>query len=387
MCLVVTLRVGIVAGEASGDILGAGLMRAINRRHSDVEFVGVGGDQMLAEGLMSRVDLSRLEVNGFIDPIKRLPELARILRDLVRHFSQTRTDVVVGLDFNVFNLLLERMVKRSGIPTAHYVSPAVYAWRRNRTKKIALAADLVMVLYPFEPDFYRGSGVRAVFVGHPLADEIDLSGGSNSERALAREKLGLELDSSVIALLPGSRMSEIELLGDIFLDTASRLAQKIEDCSFVIPCVSARVREALRLKVERFDDLRVMLIERDAQIVLTASDAALVKSGTGTLETMLLRRPMVVTYRLDPITYHVVKVLKQSKFVALPNILAGRELVPELLQGDADPEKLASALLTEIHRASNDPSYFDEFERYHRMLRRDASENAAEAIFELIKVD
>ena len=218
------MRVGIVAGETSGDILGAGLMRAIQCRVDGVEFTGVGGEQMLAEGLQSRAALSRLAVNGFVDPLKRLPDLLRLLKDLVRHFSQSGVDVVVGVDFNVFNLLAERLAKRRGIPTAHYVSPSVYAWRRGRVKRIGRAADVVMALFPFEPALYRDHGVRAVFVGHPLADDIGPDAGSDAARGAARERLQIDEDAVVIALLPGSRRSEVEALGEIFLSAASRFA-------------------------------------------------------------------------------------------------------------------------------------------------------------------
>ncbi len=379
------LRVGIVAGEASGDILGARLMRAIQCRVDNVEFTGIGGEQMLAQGLQSRAALSRLAVNGFIDPLKRLPDLLRLLRDLVRHFSRSGVDVVVGVDFNVFNLLAERLAKGRGIPTAHYVSPSVYAWRRGRVKRIGRATDVVMALFPFEPALYRDHGVRAVFVGHPLADEIGPESGSQAARRKARERLKLDEDSVVVALMPGSRVSEVDALGKILLEAAARLRSELGQCAFVVPCADPRIHRMLSEMVrERFDDLDVRLIAGNSVEAMTAADGVLVKSGTGTLEAMLLRRPMAVTYRLGPLTYRIVSALKSSEFVALPNILSGRRLVPELLQDAAEPEPLALALLAEMRRAREEPGYFDEFDRQHAILRRSASERAAETVLSLV---
>ena len=377
------LRIGIVAGEASGDALGGGLMQAIRRRVPDVEFSGVGGERMLAAGLAPRADMARLNVNGFVDPLKRLPDLVRLLADLARHFATTPVDVVVGVDFNVFNLLLERLVKRRGIPTAHYVSPSVYAWRRGRVKRIGRSTDVVMALFPFEPALYEDRGARAVFVGHPFADEIDPAAGDAAGRREARRQLGLAGDATVIALLPGSRMSEIAHLADTFLATAARLSEALEPCAFAIPCPSPRIRDALKTHCDGFAALDVRLVDGKARTVLAASDAALVKSGTGTLEAMLLRRPMAVTYRLGALTYRIVKALKRSRFVALPNILSGRAIVPELLQDDARPERLAEALLGEMRRAERDADYFAEFDRQHANLRRGASENAARTVLSL----
>ena len=383
------LRVGIVAGETSGDILGARLMRAIKSRVEGVEFTGIGGEQMLAQGLQSRAALSRLAVNGFVDPLKRLPDLLRLLSDLVRHFSQSGVDVVVGVDFNVFNLLQERLAKRRGIPTAHYVSPSVYAWRRGRVKRIGRAADVVMALFPFEPALYRDHGVRAVFVGHPMADEIGPEAGSQAARTAARGRLELDEDRVVITLMPGSRMSEIEALSEIFLATAARLHSELGECAFVVPCPDPQIHDMmsgmlsgkLRGRSAEFD---VRLTAGNSLEALTAADGVLVKSGTGTLEAMLLRRPMVVTYRLGPWTYRIVNALKHSEFVALPNILSGRRLVPELLQDEAEPEPLARALLAEMRRAREEPDYFDEFDRQHAILRRGASERAAETVLALV---
>ena len=378
------LHIGIVAGEASGDVLGGGLMAALKRHVPTVEFSGVGGPRMLAEGLQPRAELARLNVNGFIDPLKRLPDLLRILRGLVRHFASTPVDAVVGVDFNVFNLLMERAVKRRGIPTAHYVSPSVYAWRQGRVKRVARAADLLLTLFPFEPALYAGVGVKAVFVGHPLADEIAPDAGDAPAQTAARAALGLPSQGRIVALLPGSRLSEVERLGAVMLEAAQLLETDLKPCAFVVPCVSERVAAAMRSLKVGYPHLNLHLAHGHAQPALAAADAALVKSGTATLEALLLRRPMVVTYRLGPLTYRIVKALKQPGFVALPNILSGRELVPERLQDDAEPAKLAAALLGELRRAEREADYFDEFERQRSRLRRNASEQAAQAVLTLL---
>ena len=378
------LHIGIVAGEASGDVLGGGLMAALKRHVPTVEFSGVGGPRMLAEGLRPRAELARLNVNGFVDPLKRLPDLLRILRGLVRHFASTPVDAVVGVDFNVFNLLMERAVKRRGIPTVHYVSPSVYAWRQGRVKRVARAADLLLALFPFEPALYAGVGVKAVFVGHPLADEIAPDAGEAPAQAAVRAALGLPSQGPIVALLPGSRLSEVERLGAVMLEAARLLETDLKPCAFVVPCVNERVAAAMRSLKAGYPQLDLHLAHGHAQPALAAADAALVKSGTATLEALLLRRPMVVTYRLGPLTYRIVKALKQPGFVALPNILSGRELVPERLQDDAEPAKLAAALLGELRRAEREADYFDEFERQRSRLRRNASEQAARAVLTLL---
>ena len=360
-------------------------MRAIRCRVDDVEFTGIGGEQMCTEGLESRAALSRLSVNGLVEPLKRLPDLLRLFTDLVRHFSRSGVDVVVGVDFNVFNLLAERMVKRRGIPTAHYVSPSVYAWRRGRVKRIGRAADVVMALFPFEPALYRDHGVRAVFVGHPLADEIGPEAGGDVAKGAARARLQIDQDAAVIALLPGSRRSEVEALGEIFLAVAARLHSELGKCAFVVPCPDAGIHDMLSgMVAQRAAGLDIRLTAGNSVQAMTAADGVLVKSGTGTLEAMLLRRPMVVTYRLGPLTYRIAAALKSSEFVALPNILSGRPLVPELLQDAAEPNRLARALLAEMRRAREEPGYFDEFDRQHAILRRGASERAAQAVLSLV---
>lgn len=372
--------IGIVAGEASGDNLGRGLMAQLKRRHPQARFVGIGGPGMLEEGLESVVSIDRLSMNGFIDPLRRLPELVSILRRLLARYDAERPDLFVGVDFNVFNLLLEGRLKRRSITTVHYVSPSVYAWRRGRIRRIVRAADVLLTLYPFEPELYAGTPLRAVYVGHPLADAIDPQAGSAAGRQKARAELGLDGAGLVVALLPGSRMSEVRMLGELYLEAAALMARQRGPVRFIVPCVRPAIESWLAAARERFPQLDIVHYAGNARLALTACDGALVKSGTSTLEAMLLRRPMVVSYRLGAVTYQVVRRMLRTPYVALPNILAGRMLVPELLQGAATAEALASGLLAELDKADDDPEYLQEFAHLHDVLRQNADARAAEAV-------
>ena len=380
-------KIGIVAGEASGDILGGRLMAAILERAPDAEFTGVGGDTMLANGLRGLAPLEDLAVNGFKDPLLRLPSLNRLLRRLVSHFVNEPMDAVVGVDFNVFNLMMERRVREQGIPTAHYVSPSVYFWRRGRVKRIVKAADVVLALFPFEPALYDERGGRAVFVGHPLADDIAVEDGTDEGRTRARHDLGLAKDRFVIALLPGSRSSEIDFLGGLFLDTASLLVDAFADPLFVLPTPAEHVHDKvvdLLASRQSGRNLEVKVVQGHSRTAIAAADLVLAKSGTATLETLLLRRPMVVAYRLGNLTAWVVRRLQKSPYVALPNILAGRELVPELIQEDAEPARLAEALVEQYQRSRADDEYLRACAHWHRELRQGGAVKAAEVVLGLI---
>ena len=379
------MKIGIVAGEASGDILGGRLMAAIRAKVPAAEFVGVGGEAMLAEGLQAVAPLEALSVNGFKDPLLRSPSLLALLRRLRRRFVAEAMDVVVGVDFNVFNFLLERGVRKRGIPTAHYVSPAVYAWRPGRIKRIAKAADVVLALYPFEPALYRERGARAVFVGHPLADQIEPDAGGAAAKAQARTALDLGASGMVVALLPGSRRSEIRFHGTVFLRTAERLRETFADAEFVVPAPSDGVFAAMHEALAEVPVAGVRIVRGQSRSVIAAADVALVKSGTGTLETMLLRRPMVVTYRLGAASAWLFRRLQKSPYVALPNILTGRELVPELLQERAVPDLLADALAAQHRRAASDAAYFDTCAEWHAKLRQGGAEKAAEVVVSLAR--
>ncbi len=354
-------------------------MQALSAQVADVRFRGVGGPLMLAQGLEPLSAMSTFAMNGFAEPLKRLPALFRVIRTLRRAFLSDRPDVFVGVDFNVFNLLLECLLKRHGIATVHYVSPSVYAWRRGRVKRIGRAADLVLTLYPFEPPLYAQRGVHAEFVGHPLADAID----PIDVTAQAREALGISATQLTIALLPGSRMSEIHAHAELFMQTAQCVQAELGNVQFLIPCVDERSWATVAELTQRFPRLAVQLLRGDAHQALAAADVALVKSGTGTLEAMLFGKPMVVTYRLGTLSYRVVKAMLRTPFVALPNILAGRRLVPELLQHDAQPERLARAVIAELERGRAG-AHLTDFRALHASLRRGANQRAADAVLSMI---
>jgi lipid-A-disaccharide synthase len=383
-----TLTLGFLAGEASGDNLGAGLMEALLKQQvspADVRFLGVGGQRMQALGLQPLADMDVLAVNGFRDPLLRLPKLIALMRRLIREFVAAEIDAFVGIDFNVFNFILEAALKKRGIPTIHYVSPSVYAWRSGRTKRVAKSADLLLCLYPFEPHFYAGLAVQAEYVGHPLADEIAFDAGAPQAQAAARQALGLSADSVVLAVLPGSRGSEVALMITDFLAAARLFSAKHPDTQVIIPCLRPQLTQRIEQALADYPDLRVTLYNGNARQALQAADVALVKAGTSTLEAMLLHRPMVVSYRLGALSYQLAKRVVRTPYVALPNILAGRELVPELMQDAATPQALAQALDQQLQRARQDDSYAASFSQLHRQLAQGANAKAAAAVLRLLK--
>ncbi len=369
-----------VAGEASGDNLGGPLIEALRRRYPDARFVGIGGDRMIAAGLESWFDIEELSVNGFIDPLKRLPRLFHILTATRRRVMDAGVDCFIGVDFNFFNLLLERLLKRRGVRTVHYVSPTVWAWRKGRIRGIAKSVDLMLTLYPFETAVYEDNGIEAAFVGHPKADEIS---PDTDRRSGARRALGYAADDVILAVLPGSRASEVRLSGPDFVQAALRLRAGNPSLQIAIPAANERrasqIEEICR-GVLPPGAWRVTI--GNALEVMAAADLVLVNSGTATLEAMLLRRPMVMSYRLGTGTYAIVSRLVTTPWFALPNILAQAPLVPELIQDDATPENLANALSTLLD-AGEDHELLKRFDDIHRELRRDAAERAAEAVLRL----
>jgi lipid-A-disaccharide synthase len=375
-----SIKIGLLAGEPSGDNLAAGLMAALREQLQPelVEFIGVGGPGMAAQGLQSLAPFEALAVNGFKEPLLRLPQLWRLYRRLAQIMQAEKVDFFIGVDFNVFNFLLEGRLRKAGIATAHYVSPSVYAWRRGRTKKVARCADLLFCLYPFEPKFYSELPLRAVFVGHPLAESIDLHAGDSEARQRARSQLQIAPDDLVLAVLPGSRGSEVALMLEPFLQAAELLTQRITDrpMSLVIPCVNPARRQQIEQGLQQFPTLRVALVDGDARSALVASDVAMIKSGTSTLEAMLLRRPMVVSYRLGKFSYRIANRLVNTPFIALPNILADKSLVPELIQDAATPSALAGAVLEQLESATNkskESVVMRSFAQMHKQLREGES--------------
>lgn len=375
------LRVGVLVGEASGDLLGEALMRSIREIHPDTVFEGIGGPRMQAEGCRSLYPMERLSLVGIVEVLKHLPELLLLRRRLTHHFRTNPPDVFIGVDAPDFNLSLERSLRDVGIPVVHYVSPTVWAWRSYRVHKLARAADLVLTLFPFEAEFLKANQVPVRFVGHPLFDVIPLE----SDPEPARRALGLPPDCELVALLPGSRVNEVRNLAEIFLRAAAWLLERRPGLRFAVPLTSSATRaifeERLRHTAPR---LPIAMLDGQSHTVMQASNAVLVASGTATLEAMLLKRPMVVAYRLAPLSYQIIKRLIRVSTVSPPNLLTGRPLVPEFIQDAATPQRLGAAVLEFLQ----DPERTDEMRRtfaeLHRTLRRDSSRCAAEAVFRLI---
>ena len=359
-------------------------MRSLAGRLPRPRFVGIGGAAMRAAGLEPMAAFDLLAVNGFREPLVKLPSLLRLLLRLRRELLAQPIDLFIGVDFNVFNLLLEAKLKRAGVPTVHYVSPAVYAWRPGRVKRIGRSADVLLALYPFEPALYAGAGVRVVFVGHPLADAIPLDGGSAANRQAARAALGLTAEETVIALLPGSRVSEVRRHMDLLLEAAELIDRRLGGAAFLAPCPRAALAAELERRRTRRSAVKLQILQGDARQALTACDGAIVKSGTGALEALLLRRPMAIMYRLGTLSYGLARLLVRTQFVGLPNLLAGRRLVPELLQRQATPTVLAAALLEELDKTSAQAETLATFAALHEQLRRNANERAADAVTALL---
>ena len=369
------LRIALVAGEASGDILGAGLMRALKAQHPAVEFIGVGGPLMQAEGLESYFPMERLSVMGLVEVLGRLRELLARRKKLIQTLIEEKPDVFIGIDAPDFTLNIELKLRQAGIKTVHYVSPSVWAWRQKRVLKIREGCDLMLTLLPFEARFYEEKGVPVRFVGHTLADTIPLE----ADRAAARQALNLPA-GPLVALMPGSRGGEVSRLGGLFFDAAERLRAMRPGVRFVLPCASPQRRVQLE-ELLAGRDLPVTLLDGQSHQALAACDAVLIASGTATLEALLYKRPMVVAYRLAPLTFWILKRMVKSPYVSLPNLLAQRLLVPELLQDDATAEALATTLSPLIDGGEEQTRGFDEI---HRTLRRDASNQAADAVLTLI---
>lgn len=370
------LTVALVAGEASGDILGSGLMRALKARHPGIRFIGVGGPLMEAEGMQSDFPMERLSVMGLVEVLGRLRELLRRRKDLIERLIEQRPDVFIGIDAPDFTLNIELKLRQAGIKTVHYVSPSVWAWRQKRVLKIREGCDLMLTLLPFEARFYEEQGVPVKFVGHPLADTVPLA----VDRLAARVQLGFAADVPVVALMPGSRGGEVGRLGELFLDAAQRLLSRRPDLRFVIPCASAPRRVQLEAMLAG-RALPVTLLDGQSHTALAACNAVLIASGTATLEALLYKRPMVVAYRLSTVTFWILKRMVKSPYVSLPNLLAQRFLVPELLQDAATAEALADTLLPLINDGTKQTQAFDAI---HRTLRLDASNQAAEAVLALL---
>ena len=377
-------RFALVAGEASGDQLGAGLVEALKQRYPDAEFAGIGGQAMRAAGMDTWHDAGELAVMGLAEVLRHLPRLLRLRRELRERVMAWRPEVFIGIDAPDFNLGVERWLKRRGVRTVHYVSPSVWAWREQRAEKIGASADLVLCLFPMEPAIYERHGVAARFVGHPLADAIPLE----PDRAAAREALDIAFHAPVLALLPGSRLGEIQRMLPVFLEAAAQVASDVPDLQIVIPAANPACRTAIEASLAgfRLPASGFRILDGQAQRAMIASDVVLLASGTAALEAMLCKRPMVVGHRIAPLTHFLVRKLGllRSRFVSLPNVLAGEEVVPELLQDDCTADRLAAAVGQWFAQPEAMAALRPRFRAIHESLRRDASQAAAEAIAGLL---
>ena len=375
-------RVVIVAGETSGDNLAAGLIRALRARRPGLTFEGIAGPSMVAAGCRAWDSIERLSVMGLFEVVSHLPRLLAVRRRVLELAADPPPLAFIGVDYPEFNLALATRLHERGVPTVQYVSPQVWAWRQGRVRRMTRFLDLVLCLLPFEKRFYDGAGLAAEFVGHPLADRIPLE----PDRWAARARLGLPAEPTVVALLPGSRRGEVERLAADFLGAAALIAARRPDVRFVAPMANPGAREIFERHLKGHPGLDILVSDGQSEAALTAADCVLVASGTATLETLLCKRPMVVAYRVGRATAAVFRAFGMMKapFFAQPNLLAGRRVVPELLQEEVTPARLAAEILAWLDDPPRAAAAVEEFRRIHAELRRGASERAAEAVLALL---
>lgn len=373
-----TRRVAIVAGEASGDQLGASLIRAVRTRVPDARFSGIAGPKMIAEGAETWVPMEKLSVRGYVEVLKSLPELLRIRREVTDRILAERPDLVIGVDAPDFTLAVESKAKRAGIPAVHYVSPSIWAWRAGRIHAIGRAVDRVLTVFPFEKPLYDKAGIAATYVGHPFADQVPLV----PDRAEARAQLRVGPGVPLVALLPGSRQSELLAHADLFIETARRLADKRPGIRFVVPLATRETRDHFETRLYALEaaGLELTILFGHARLALQAADCALVASGTATLEAALLRCPQVITYRVPAITYWLMMRKASGSFVGLPNILAGEAIVPELIQDKAKPERLEAALGKWLDDKDARDALALRYDAIHASLRQGNEARVAEAL-------
>ncbi len=376
-------RVGMVAGEVSGDLLAAHLIAALKARRPDLSFAGIGGPRMAAQGFVSHYPMDRLSVRGYAEALRHYREIMGIRRRLARSLLADRPDLFIGVDSSDFNLGLERTLKDAGIPTVHYVSPSIWAWRGWRIRRIARSVSRILVMLPFEAPLYEKAGVPVSYVGHPLADVIPLE----PKKDEARAQLRLPARKLIIALLPGSRRSELRYMASAFLLAAHRFRQEVHDVHFVCPMVTRETRDLFERAVHEHQraDLPLTMLFGHSHEALAAADLALVASGTATLETALFKTPMVIAYRQSPLTWALMKPMLYLPYVGMPNILAGERLVPELLQDQATPANLAGALLTLLRDSAAQRRQVERFREFHEVLRQDNAAKAADAVLAFLR--
>jgi len=376
------LRIGIVAGEPSGDFLAAELVQAIKRRQPTLIVEGIGGDKLRQVGCNILFPMERLAVMGLFEVCDRVAELLKIRKKLKHHFLDNPPDVFIGVDAPDFNLALEKNLRENGIKTVHYVSPSVWAWRTYRVTKIKKAVDLMLSLFPFEVDFFKAHGISAKFVGHPLADQIAIAPNKQD----AHRKLGIPGEHLTIAILPGSRKSEYNKLIPPFIETALWLCKHNQDIQFVSSVLDSVAEEQLLEHVAKYSDhnLKIKVYKNRMPDVLAASDAVLLASGTITLEAMLYKVPMVVAYKVNILTYWILRMLVKIEFASLPNLLANHKLVPEFLQFDCRADNLGPAIQDWIDSPDSVALLCEKFNQLHKTLKMNASESAARAVLEVV---
>ena len=375
------LRFALIAGEASGDQLGAGLIAEIKFRYPDAEFAGIGGDLMRQAGIEVWRDSQELSVMGLAEVLKHLPRLLRLRHSIFEQILNWQPDVFIGIDAPDFNLGLEKKLKRKGIKTVHYVSPSIWAWRESRAKKIAQSADRVLCLFPMEPPIYARYKVTADFVGHPIADRFEIDPDKNT----ARQSLSLPFDKKILAVLPGSRLSEIQRLLPIFLDAITTLQRHYPAMGFVIPAANRHCRDGIEAVLKNKHIANLQIIDGRSHEVMIAADVIVLASGTAALEALLAKRPMVVAYRISALTYFIVKVfgLMKINYYSLPNVLANEAVVPELMQDNCTASNIVDALMPMLDGPENYQTLMQKFSQIHQELKRDASVLAANAVLEL----
>lgn len=376
------VRIGIVAGEASGDLLGSHLIQALKQKNPDIEFVGIAGPKMISEGAKSLYPIERLSVRGYLEVIKHLWGLLKLRRELLNHFLSNPPDLFIGIDAPDFNFWLERKLKNKGVKTIHYVSPSIWAWRKNRIKKIKKAVHQVLALFPFEPALYKEKGVPVAYVGHPLADMLPIE----PDVAGAREILKLDAHALVVAMLPGSRQSEVQYHADLFVQTAKQIYAQQPNAIFLVPLITRETRHIFELAI--FNELEappIQLLFGHAHDAMEAANVVIVASGTATLEAALLKKPMVITYRMSNLSWQLLKRMRLQPYVGLPNILAEKFVVPELLQDDATAEKIAQAALELVNDKEKLATIKSEFTDIHYQLKQNTAEKAAIAVLSHLK--
>ncbi len=372
--------VGLIAGEASGDLLGAELIQALQQKYPDFQFEGIAGPRMVAAGAHALASCERLSVNGYVEVLRHLPDLLKLRREIVQHFLEHPPKVFVGIDAPDFNFGVEAKLKAAGIPAVHFVSPSIWAWRGERIHKIKHAVSHMLVVFPFEEQLYKDAGIPVTYVGHPLADRIPME----PDMAAARKALDMSEAGTVVALLPGSRQGEVKRLAPIMLESARRILEKKPSAQFLIPAATEAV-EGILNEMAGASGLPIKVLKGQSQLAMTAADVVVLASGTATLEAALLKKPMVITYKVPAITAWLAKRKLYLPYVGLPNILLKQFAVPELLQENATPKKLSQAVLGWLDSPERCDELRKEFLALHESLRCNASERIAHALTDYLK--